>query len=190
MLQQSLIESLNESRDHIALLDKQGTIVFVNRAWKEFARANGYTGGPFDGQNYVQICQQGIANKAIGADVAFKLVQDSLDGIEAVRQLKMGCHAPRQLRWFTCVASQFSHTGNTATVMISWRDTSRQHLAGLENRSFGHCSVCNLELPLLMPEPAEIPQSWECTFCGNRYQAVLDECKYQQYSANVLRLEE
>ena len=47
--------------DQVALIDSFGTIVAVNRAWREFGRANGCDPAyPFIGTNYLDVCDRAV----------------------------------------------------------------------------------------------------------------------------------
>ncbi len=90
---------------HICVLDQQGVIVKVNRAWREFAAANGSR--PEDcseGYNYLAACEQawtGCASPMVqdSGDFAFKLRQvlaGRLHGFE----MEYACPSPAEPRWF------------------------------------------------------------------------------------------
>lgn len=84
---------------HIAALDKDGTITYVNPAWTRFAKENGGTAsrvGP--GLNYFRVC---------GGSKAAPEVRHILDGIRAVISgsaphfhAEYACPSPTQNRWF------------------------------------------------------------------------------------------
>ncbi len=38
-----------------------------------------------------------------------------------------------------------------------------------------HCPSCGLPLPLRIPRPGEVAASWACTYCRERFFAVLDD---------------
>src|SRR5688572_11816022 len=54
-----LHEALDALADHIALIGPAGEVIAVNRAWTEFAAANGYrAGGTGLGENYCAIFER------------------------------------------------------------------------------------------------------------------------------------
>ncbi|MEI7769948.1 MAG: GAF domain-containing protein [Chloroflexales bacterium] len=88
--------------DHIALLEKDGTISQVNAAWRRFAQENGdpilSSTGP--GTNYIDVC----ARAARSGD---QIARHILSGILAVRAGQQAsfyyeypCHSPLEQRWF------------------------------------------------------------------------------------------
>jgi hypothetical protein len=53
-----LLGTVNALSSHIAILDEQGTILAVNQAWQDFARANAFCSEPRlgIGCNYLAAC--------------------------------------------------------------------------------------------------------------------------------------
>lgn len=95
---QGLIDSLPE---HVAVLDHDGTIVMVNRAWNEFAGANGVldpsTMG--EGANYLQASEAAAATDALTAEIVAG-IRDVLEGRADSYSREYPCHGPDQERWF------------------------------------------------------------------------------------------
>ena len=100
MLNQMILDSVSH---HIAVLDREGTINLVNRAWARFAQENGdaslkHTGV---GANYLAVCR-----RVKGAER--KIALAALAGIEAVlagkqqqfSTLEYPCHSTEVERWF------------------------------------------------------------------------------------------
>ncbi len=85
---------------HIAVLDEEGRIIAVNRAWRSFAEANGsQDSSHFVGASYTAVCGAAARVDAMAASV--------LEGIRAVRDgrqdlfvLEYPCHSPTTERWF------------------------------------------------------------------------------------------
>ncbi len=48
---------LNSLVAHVAVLDGEGNIIFVNQAWKSFAWENRAPKHAFEGSNYLRICE-------------------------------------------------------------------------------------------------------------------------------------
>ena len=97
---------------HIAIVDAQGVILEVNRAWREFAAQNGApTGTAYVGTNYFNVC-------AASSDPT---VEESLPLMQGMRQVLAGevasfeleypCHSPTQLRWFAARVTRFLDGG-------------------------------------------------------------------------------
>ena len=90
---QHIIDALAE---HIAVLNSDGVITMVNRAWRQFAIANGdealvHTG---PGINYLKVCSSSVSGEA---------QQGVLDVLQRKRKhfsLEYPCHSPTEDRWF------------------------------------------------------------------------------------------
>lgn len=85
---------------HVAVLDRDGRIVMVNRTWREFQAANGGLSESCGiGSNYLQACNSSGDDAADASRVA--------DGIKQVLRGELDqftfeypCHAPGEERWF------------------------------------------------------------------------------------------
>jgi two-component system CheB/CheR fusion protein len=93
---QSLIDSLPE---HIAVLDRQGTIRQVNQAWVDFARCNG---GEAElscqvGANYL-----GVLARSDDAEArqVLSALQDVMNGRSPSYTRTYPCHGPEEQRWY------------------------------------------------------------------------------------------
>ncbi|MCA9902993.1 MAG: response regulator, partial [Anaerolineae bacterium] len=102
---------------HIAILDENGTIVAVNRAWREFAEKNGAKSNVCEGANYLAVCDSAAR---IGSSEA----RDFAAGIRAVIQgestvfaMEYACHAPRERRWFVGRVTRFPGGSPTRVVV-------------------------------------------------------------------------
>lgn len=113
---------------NVAILDADGLILEVNRAWVDFARENG--GGDDVGSNYLAICEA-----AQGEDRADGLAIAA--GIRAVRagqpvyELEYPCHTRDRLRYFVARVSAFEQEG-ARLLMVAHEDITRRKLAELE----------------------------------------------------------
>jgi PAS domain S-box-containing protein len=117
---------------HIAVLDRQGTILSVNARWLQFARENGTASAPAVGVgvNYLETCRR-------ASQQGDPLAQAALDGIQAVLdrnqpgfQLEYPCHSPEQERWFLL---QVTPIGSKAgRVILSHLDITEQRRAQRE----------------------------------------------------------
>jgi len=124
---------LNSLTEHIAVLDRQGRIVAVNLAWRQFAQDNG---GPTAlinplGVNYLGECLSGQCTP--GADEG----SDSARGIAAVLRgeraefkLEYPCHSPTRQRWFRMSVTPFG--GAAGGAVVSHFDITAQRLSGLQ----------------------------------------------------------
>ncbi|MEJ1221844.1 PAS domain-containing sensor histidine kinase [Sediminicola sp. 1XM1-17] len=88
---------------HIAVIDKSGEILAVNKAWNEFSINNGESNlaRTSVGSNYIEICKKAISQ---GDTLSLEV----LEGFRAVLQkekpsfsIEYPCHSPLEKRWFT-----------------------------------------------------------------------------------------
>ena len=82
--------------DQIALIDRSGTILYVNRAWIEFGKKNGSSRKERTGANY--LAPLDIADTA-SSDTA-KGIRNVLDGNLPDFSREYPCHSPKEKRWF------------------------------------------------------------------------------------------
>jgi diguanylate cyclase (GGDEF)-like protein/PAS domain S-box-containing protein len=87
--------------EHIAVIDASGRIVAVNRAWREFAAANG--ADPMqvsEGANYLEVCDRAAAHGCKDAATAAALIRAIFTSQSETATLEYSCHAPHEPRWF------------------------------------------------------------------------------------------
>ncbi|MFC3230548.1 GAF domain-containing protein [Marinibaculum pumilum] len=118
--------------DHIAILDREGVILQVNRAWMRFARRNAPPSalprlGP--GANYLQVCDAGSARGCMEAAEVAGAIRAALQGtIEAGWNLEYPCHSDRRKRWYIARVAGFSE-GSKAYAVISHHDITQRRQA-------------------------------------------------------------
>jgi diguanylate cyclase (GGDEF)-like protein/PAS domain S-box-containing protein len=87
--------------DQIAVLDLTGTIVGVNRAWMDFARANGGTLARLQvGTNYLDVCARAVAAGDPHAGPAAALLRDVIGGRRLQASMEYPCDSPTEERWY------------------------------------------------------------------------------------------
>ncbi len=87
---------LDSLDDQIALIDRSGTILYVNSAWIEFGKKNGASHKEWAGANY--LAPLDTADTA-SSDTA-KGIRDVLDGNLPYFSREYPCHSPKEKRWF------------------------------------------------------------------------------------------
>ncbi|MBL9137003.1 MAG: PAS domain-containing protein [Verrucomicrobiales bacterium] len=126
---------------NIAVVDLDGTIQCVNRAWEQFARENG--GDPARmgvGANYFAVCREGPAG---GPGTEVKI----LEGLRAVLEgrnpqfvAEYPCDAPNQRRWFRLHALRIQ--GSVPGMVVSHHDLTDLILASRGESPTGPGSPC------------------------------------------------
>ncbi|MFZ4535684.1 ATP-binding protein [Propionivibrio sp.] len=101
---------LNSMNAQIAVLDSDGVIVAVNKAWRRFARINGTEPGrparhTGIGVNYLEICRSSTGDAGEEACNALGGIVQVLDGRAPAFSLEYPCHSGTEQRWFTLSAT-------------------------------------------------------------------------------------
>src|SRR5262245_47825253 len=95
------VSVLSSLAAHIAVLDRDGTIIAVNEAWKRFANENGIDpDGSSVGVNYLEVCRRSQEAYDSEARKALNGIQAVLDGTLDNFVLEYPCHSPNEKRWF------------------------------------------------------------------------------------------
>jgi diguanylate cyclase (GGDEF)-like protein/PAS domain S-box-containing protein len=111
MSRRSVLSVMDALAAHICVLDEAGLIVKVNRAWREFAAANGGQAELCsEGNNYLSACASALrhgADFAQGGAMEFTAkLADVLAGRLDGFQLEYPCHSPQLKRWFLARVSR------------------------------------------------------------------------------------
>ncbi|HVF44087.1 MAG TPA: PAS domain S-box protein [Pyrinomonadaceae bacterium] len=119
--------TLDALSEHVAVLDGRGTVVAVNRAWRDFAAANApTTRGLLEGANYFDACERAEGEDAeYGARFAEGL-RAVIAGGPVEFTLEYPCHAPAQPRWFVARVTRFELDGEVRAVVIHTDITKRK----------------------------------------------------------------
>lgn len=131
-LQQRVFDALNA---HIAVVDTQGRIIAVNRAWLQFAKAN--SANTMEtvsvGANYLEVCRRAIATGDPGVDETLKGIESVLRGGRGLFAVDYPCHSHSEERWFTMMVVPLGNGGINGAV-ISHRNITAVKKAELALR--------------------------------------------------------
>jgi len=99
--QRFLQSTLDALASHIAVLDQDGKIIAVNKAWRRFSEEN--EGSP--SSCGVQACYLEVCDLARGAwaeegATVAQGIREVMAGRQEVFCLEYPCHSPREERWF------------------------------------------------------------------------------------------
>ena len=134
---------------HLCVLDQGGTVLTVNRAWREFAAVDGASSLRVEaGVNYAQACdRQGGAQSTHWARLA-EGVRSVLSGREDVIILEYPLHSPTEERWFIVRVSRFSGSG-AARALVTHQDiTARIHSEAARRASEAHFFAAFEQAPI------------------------------------------
>ena len=132
---QSTIDALSSS---MCVLDETGTIIEVNRTWKDFALANrkvhvhecsdfGQLEDKFGaGASYLDACDRAVGNGAVEAEEFAAGIRSLLRGDVEEFSKEYACHAPHERRWFVAKVTRFFHRGLPRIVVEHVNITTRK----------------------------------------------------------------
>ncbi|MBU4018418.1 bifunctional diguanylate cyclase/phosphodiesterase [Rhodoferax sp.] len=134
---------LNSVAAAIAVLDREGTILVVNEAWRRSALQNAsQLGQPAPhtevGANYLSVCQGGGGLSA--DDDGLKSgdgIRAVLDGSSPGFDLEYPCHSPSEKRWFSMSVTPLESKGLGA-VVVHTNITARRQIEARLTESESH----------------------------------------------------
>lgn len=87
--------------DNLAVLDIDGTILYVNDHWRIFASHNGLDPDICsEGTNYLNVCDYAYGENSKEAPVAAQGIRDVITGKRDIFELEYPCHAPDKNQWY------------------------------------------------------------------------------------------
>ena len=93
--------SIDELPEHLAILDRSGSIMAVNTAWKRFARNNGVEPSKVsEGANYLGVCERATGEHSEYAQTFAEGLRSVIFGRGERFAMEYPCHSPTQRRWF------------------------------------------------------------------------------------------
>ena len=115
---QAIMKSLG---DHIAVLDRSGTILAVNESWIRFARENDAVS--LDrirpGASYLDACRRSSKAGSNDAQAAIDGIKSVIEGRIDTFELEYACHSPSKQRWFLMTVVPFKGRKGGAIVSHS-----------------------------------------------------------------------
>ncbi len=117
---------LDALASHIAVLDEQGVILMVNRAWREFAHMNELdTTNYAVGQNYLEVCAPSTEDCPAEAQMAASGIRSVLEGTQPWYSMEYPCHSATEKRWFQMRVDRLTSTESIRVVVSHENITSR-----------------------------------------------------------------
>src|SRR5215204_6581633 len=119
--------TLDSLSAHIAIIDETGTIVAVNKAWRDFARANGVAAQNYaEGANYLRACDSAVGAYSEEAAPFAEGIRSVLSGQREKFELEYPCHSPSERRWYIGRVTQFAADGPPRAVVAHESITERK----------------------------------------------------------------
>ncbi|ABB33686.1 sensor histidine kinase, Cache_1, HAMP, PAS and PAS domain-containing [Geobacter metallireducens GS-15] len=149
---------------HIAILDATGTIVAVNKAWREFVLANPpLSNNVNEGANYLAVCDAAVGEDAETAQSFAQGIRNVLEGKAAVFSREYSCHSPEEKCWFVGRVTRFSGDGPPLVVVAHENVTVRKLAEEELARSREELVAKHKELKSAFLQVAQGKKEWELT---------------------------
>jgi PAS domain S-box-containing protein len=119
--------TLDSLSAHIAIIDETGAIVTVNKAWRDFARANGLGAQNYaEGANYLRACDSAAGAHSEEAAPFAEGIRSVLSGQGNKFELEYPCHSPSERRWYIGRVTHFAGGGPPRAVVAHENITERK----------------------------------------------------------------
>ncbi len=130
---QATIDALST---YLCVLDKQGSILATNKAWRECAEGNLLLPQHTKlGDNYLQICEQAIKMDAPKAGELAVGIRAVINGEKLNFVLEYTCHSPTENHWFIGRVTRFPSHGKLRVVVAHENVTERREAERVALRS-------------------------------------------------------
>lgn len=122
-------ETLDSLESNIAILDETGTIVAVNRSWREFAQANGADPARVsEGVNYLAVCYAAHGSNAEEALRVAEGLRAVMHGDQESFSIEYPCHSSEIKRWFVVRVTRFKDAKPVRVVVAHEYITERKEV--------------------------------------------------------------
>jgi len=114
---------------NICVLDESGNILAVNRAWRDFAAANGnpQIDCVAEDCNYLDVCDRAAAGGSVEAVKVAAAIRAAIVGDDEIFSLEYPCHSPTEKGWFLVRISRFTGEG-VPRVVVSHESVTQRRL--------------------------------------------------------------
>ncbi len=119
---------------HVALVDREGVVLTVNQAWREFGLANGSTDPAFGvGTSYFAVCARTDDPAALGSSEVATSLRAVLDGATTAVSVEYPCDSPLEPRWFRADISPVLDAGVVRGAVVTHSNITerRRYIAEL-----------------------------------------------------------
>jgi len=124
--------ALNFASPRIAIMDKDGTIILVNEAWRAAANRNPplhKTTALCEGANYLEILDKVKGLEKENARETASAIRDLVTNPGKKFVFKYPCHSPSKKHWFIAELSSFHEKENQCLTISHQEISERQFLA-------------------------------------------------------------
>jgi hypothetical protein len=144
----ALSKLLDVYSSEAALIDENGTILAVNRAWRQFEYRNGLGDpGSSERTNYLKACERAKTRGARGAETVCAGIRSVLSGASESFSCTYNFHSTITNQWFRLTASSFSLSKDRRWAVILHINITHQRILAarflrLSRRKAEFVSVC------------------------------------------------
>lgn len=118
-LAERLSAIINTLPANIALLDKNGIVMDVNDAWRNFADENGFIGKDYGiGDDYIAAAEHSKSGDEHDAMLVSMGIQSVLTGKNDEFVFEYSCHSPGELRWYRMVVAPLKEKEYAGAVVM------------------------------------------------------------------------
>jgi PAS domain-containing protein len=120
--------TLDELPEHSAIVDRSGTIVAVNKAWKRFAEDNGAAdlSKVSEGANYLDVCERATGEHSPYAQSFGEGLRSVLSSREERFAMEYPCHSPTEKRWFVGRVERFADGDSPTMALVAHEKVTRR----------------------------------------------------------------
>jgi PAS domain S-box-containing protein len=112
---------------HLCVLNETGTIVTVNRAWRNLADSNSAVShNVAEGANYLAVCDAATGEFSKEAQIMATGIRAVIKGEREQFSVEYPCHSPTEQQWFLGKVTRFSGNPPTYVVVAHENITERQ----------------------------------------------------------------
>ena len=110
---------LDELPEHVAIVERSGTILAVNEAWNRFAKDNGADPSEVSmGANYLGVCDGATGEQSEDARSFAEGLRSVLSGTKERFAMEYPCHSPTERRWFVGSVGRLAD-GDTPLALVA-----------------------------------------------------------------------
>ena len=123
---------------NLCVLDEEGRIVAVNKAWRQFAATNdGDADRLSEGANYLAVCDAAARAAPETAAETARAIREILAGKRTEFAQQYECSSPTKLRWYSLTISRFADEGPARLVVVHDDITNSKLLAAEQRETAG-----------------------------------------------------
>ncbi|PKL84724.1 MAG: hypothetical protein CVV22_11500 [Ignavibacteriae bacterium HGW-Ignavibacteriae-1] len=112
---------------HIAIVNSNGEVEAVNKAWRDFAiENNAILANVSEGSNYLEVCDNAFGEERVMANEFAFNVRKVLNGELESYEMEYPCHSLTEKRWFVARVTRFPGEKDSKVVIAHENNTIRK----------------------------------------------------------------